>query len=269
MRTQYFAVLATLVAAFLLTASADAQPGRGGPGGPGGPGGRGGFGGGGGAGLLRLLRVEEVQKEIELLPDQLEACEKLEESLRPERGGGDRPNFREMSEADREKFMEQMRKEGAERAVKERQELGKILLPPQMERLQEVAIQNMGLRALANPEVAAKLKLSDKQKTKLQEVQESSMEQMREQMRAAFQGGNREGMRERFQEMQKKVEADCMAVLSKEQKKAYEELKGEPFEMPQPSFGGRGQGGRGQGAPGQGGRGQGGRGQGRPARPDA
>jgi Spy/CpxP family protein refolding chaperone len=77
-----------VLAAVLVMVSASvtwAQPGRG-RGGPGGFG-RGGPGGGFGMSRLALLRIEAVQKELELLDDQIEAIRKLAEELRGDRGG--------------------------------------------------------------------------------------------------------------------------------------------------------------------------------------
>lgn len=75
-----------------------------------------------------------------------------------------------------------------------------------------------------------------------------------------FQGGNREGIREKMQEMRKEAEGKVLAVLTGDQKKKFEEMKGEPFEMPQRTRT------RGGGRRGGGGQGEGG-GRGRPQRP--
>src|SRR5262249_53851637 len=63
--------------------------GKGGPG-RGGPGGFGGFGGGGfgGTSLLGLLRIPEVQKELELVDEQMTAIQKLQDEARAAFGGG-------------------------------------------------------------------------------------------------------------------------------------------------------------------------------------
>ena len=75
-----------------------------------------------------------------------------------------------------------------------------------------------------------------------------------------------EEMRKKMEEAGKKTEADVMAVLSADQKKKFESMKGKPFELERRGFGGRPGGGRPQGngggrPPGDGG--------GRPQRPAA
>ncbi len=256
------AALLALAVVGMIAGSAMAQPGgRGGQGGrgQGGPGmfaGRGGPGGiGGGMGVLGLLRIEQVQKEIELLDDQKADLEKLGEKARAamqEVFG----NFRNLSREEMQQRREEIQQKMQEQQKKLQAELEKILLPHQLERLEQIRIQLMGIRALEDPEVAEKLNITDAQKEKIRQVQE----QAREKMREAFQGmrggqGQRpdpQAMREQFTKLREQIEKDVLAVLTPEQKKKFEELKGEPFELDRSAlFGGRGPG-QGQQGPGQG-----------------
>ncbi len=247
------------------------RPGGGGRGGApggfqgrgGGPGGPGGFGGGDMS--MALIRVEEVQKELEVTPQQKEAFEKLAERAREARP--DFSGFREMSEADRTAAFEKMRKQAEEIKAQLEEE---VLLPEQVERLGEIVLQVRGVQALEDSEVAAKLNITPDQKKKLAEVRESQMEKMRERMREMFQAGGGPGGfdREAFGKLREDMEKEVLAVLDSGQQKTFEEMKGEKFEMPE-NFG---RGGFGGGPPGggRGGRGgpDGGRG-GRGGRPPA
>ncbi len=70
---------------------------------------------------------------------------------------------------------------------------------------------------------------------------QSSMTDIRDQVREMMQGGGgREGMREKMLEIRKGVEEKLLGKLSSSQRMEFKNLKGEPFEMPQRSFGGRG-----------------------------
>lgn len=263
----------------LLVVSAGAavaqDQGRGGRGGPGGGrGGPGGFGGGGGGGFgvvdptMGLLRVEAVQTELKIDEDQKEALKTLAERARPERPEG--VDFRSMGEDERRAFFEKMQKEQREKASELKLELETVLLPEQIERLDEIAMQVRGVQALGDPEIAAKLNITDDQTKKMEEVRGSLREKMQSKMRELFTnrdentGGN---MREAFEEMRKGMEGEILAVLSDSQQKQFEEMKGEPFDMPEDAFGSRGGRGGGRGGPG-GGRDGGGRdggGRGRPS----
>ena len=224
----------------------------------GGPGG--GFGSrGGGGSSMGLLRIEAVQTELEISPAQKEALDKL-----AEQGRGERPdigNFREMSEEERREAFEKMRTQAEERAKEMMGQLEEVLLPQQLERLQQISLQIRGVQALEDPEVAKKLGITEEQKTKLAEAREAQGEKMREKMREMFQGGGgpQGDLRESMMKMREEMEKDILSVLTTSQQEKFEEMKGEKFEMPQMmGRGGFGQGGqRGQGGPG-GQRGQGG-----------
>ena len=209
-----------------------AQPG----GGRGGFGGPGGFGGGS---LLDLARIEAVQKEIEAVDDQLKGIEKLSEEMRAARGERPQLDWRSMSEADREKAFAEMSKQREANALKANAKLAEILLPLQIERLEQISLQMRGTAALSDPKVAAKLSLTDEQKKNL----EAAATANREAMQQAFQGGNRdqnqdrEKMREKFQELRKAADEKVLAVLTADQKAAFEKLKGAAFTMPEGAFG--------------------------------
>ena len=223
----------------------------------GGPGGSFGFrgGAGGGGSSMGLLRIEAVQTELEISPAQKEALDKL-----AEQGRGERPdfgNFREMSEEERREAFEKMRTQAEERAKEMMGQLEEVLLPQQLERLQQISLQIRGVQALEDPEVAKKLGITEEQKTKLAEARQAQGEKMREKMREMFQGGGgpQGDLRESMMKMREEMEKDILSVLTTSQQEKFEEMKGEKFEMPQMmgrgGRGGFGQGGqRGQGGPG-------------------
>jgi Spy/CpxP family protein refolding chaperone len=258
-----------LALVFCVASMAQAQPGGGQRGG------FGGFGGfGGGSSRMGLLRIEAVQKELGLTEDQIASIRKLQEELRPmgrggrgrggeggdqprrggRRGGGDNPDVRvdgpdrffvqaqpgrpQISDEDRARF----REEAAARAKKEREELAKILKPEQVKRLTEIYIQQAGIAALNDADVAEKLKISDDQKEKMAKVREEQQTAMRELFAGGRDGGgDREGLRAKMEESRKKTEEKILAVLSEDQKKQFEEMKGKKFDMPENARGpGRG-----------------------------
>lgn len=271
-------VLLVGVCLVLSAATATWAQGPGGPGGGGfgGPGG-GRFGRGGGRmGLLGLLRIEKVQEELDLVDDQKAEIEKLSESMRGEGGrgegrrgggpggpdGGGRPDFQNMTDEERATFMAERRKEAEARAAKEKEELAKILLDSQMQRLSEISLQVRGVDALSDSEVAAKLEITDEQKQKLTEVQDEVREGMREQMQALRDEGNDdpEAMRTKMTELRKQNEEKVLAVLTDAQREKFASMKGAALELPpEAMFGGRGGGFGG---------GRGGRGGDRPQRPE-
>ena len=220
-------------------------PGFGG-GGPGGPGfGGGGFRGGPGGGdpTIGLLMNEKVREEIGLETAQVEALQKLMQRMREDRP--ERPDFGSLDEEGRREAIEQMREQMKEQGEKVLAQLEEVLYPNQLERLQEIALQLRGSGALEDPDVVEKLGLTEQQKEQLSAKREEFRETARQRMQEIFAGGggDREKMGEAFRQMRSEMEENLLSVLSEEQRKTFDEMKGEAFEMPRPE--GRGFGGRG------------------------
>lgn len=258
--------------------------------------GRGGFGGGfpgQGGGIAGLLLMEEVQTELKLTDEQKTKLRDSREQLRGGAGGGfgrrgggaggqggaeSPPNFRDMSQEERQKFMEDARKRMEEQS-KKAEELAKgVLTPEQMTRLNELRIQQQGVRAMGRPEVAAALKLTDAQKEAIDDILEAARPQRGPGGGGGggF-GGNRPSEEERdkaraeAEERTKKTQADIDAVLTETQKAEWTKLQGAKFTFPErPAFGQGGRGARGQrgGQGGAGGEGAPGGGQNRRQRPN-
>ena len=289
--------LAVLVTAGSVLAQNDGPGGppgeRGGRGG-----GRGGFGRGGfDRGYMGLLRIDEVREELKITEDQNSNLEKLREEMRPTGppAGVDFGSLQDATPEEREAMMVKFDEARAAREKETRTKLAGVLDETQMKRLQGLWIQRAGaLDALLDDQVATELKLNDDQKSKLQ----AQREEQRSQMRGAFFGrprgadGNRpnppaeganppaeganppaqgdnppagnervSGFLERMQAARKASDEKAIAVLTDEQKAAFEAVKGAEFKFPVQQFGGFG-GGRGRGEGG----GEGGRRRGGPGR---
>ena len=215
----------------------------------------------GGSSVAGLLRIDEVRAEIDLMPDQEEALKKMSEN----RERTERPEWpgRDASEEERKVFMEKIQALAKEAAAKQREQLEEVLLPEQIERLDEISLQQKGVSALLDSEVAKKLEMSETQSEDAKKISQESREEMTTKMRKMFQdardgggGFDRDKMREEFTAMTKAVNEKILNVLTEDQKKKFEEMKGEKFEMPERDRSSRGGGDRG----GAGGRGGGDRG---------
>ena len=207
------ASLAAALLATLLTTDASAQP----------PGGRGrGMGMGGMMSQASLVRQEAVQAELGLSPD-LKA--KIASEL-PERGpGGGGGNPRDMSDEQRQKWMEERRARNTEDDKK----IAGLLSPEQLARLKQIRVQALGAGVLMDESIAKELSVTDDQVTKLQ----SAMRDMRQGGGAGNPG-----------EMRAKMTAKAMEILNAEQKAKLEALKGPAFDVSKLQMRGPGGGGR-------------------------
>jgi Spy/CpxP family protein refolding chaperone len=256
-----FIALATLAMVFVSSEviAQQQQPGaRQQPGGQRPGGGFGGFGGRGrSVGLSTLVGIKEVRAEIEMVEDQTTeltaALTKIREEARSQQG--ERPDFRNLSQEDREKLFAQFRERGEKQRKAIDEKVNEILLPHQVDRLKEIALQIEGTRALMRDEVAKELKITAEQKEKMQKVQADARTKMQAEIREIFQSGDREKIREAIETMTKQTDTDTLAVLTKAQKTQFTKMKGKEFKLPEGAL----RGGRGGGRPGGGQRPGGGR----------
>lgn len=217
-----------VVLGIVLTASAAlAQP----PEGRGGPRGRG-FGRGGPGNGAMLLGIPAVREELKVTDEQAQELDKLRESLR---GSG---NLREQFQGLRDLEPEQRRarmqelREKAETAARETQEkLGSILNAEQMKRLEQLRLQREGVFALARPEVAKQLELTEEQQTKLREIRRGNQSGERRNIRDLSDEERQKLFAER-RAQREKTEAEILAVLTDEQNAKWTEMKGPEFNFP-------------------------------------
>ena len=235
--------LAVLLAFALCASDVMAQgPGRGGrqgggrqgggrgPGGPGGP--------GGADNSQRLLRSEAVQRELEMTDEQIELLEEFN-GERGRGGGVDREKLRaEMEGLSDEERMEKFKEMRETRTKEQKERLGEILLPHQMDRLSQLAVQasaQSGVRALTSGTIAEKLNMTDEQKEELRETAEELQKEYEEKV-AKLRA-----------EMQEKL----LSSLTPEQQATFKEITGEQFAFETRRGGGaRGRDGRGGGGAG-------------------
>ncbi len=180
----------------------------------------------GGRGLGSLLSNEGVQKELKLDSDQTtkanelaaKAREKMQESFQSLQG---------LEAAERRQKSQDLNRELNASIKKDASE---FLKADQLARLVQIDYQNRGAAVYSDPEVQSKLKITDDQKAAIKEIQEESAQAMG----ALFSGGgggNREEAMAKFRELQNSTKEKIEGKLTDDQKKAWKELVGAPFEV--------------------------------------
>jgi hypothetical protein len=192
------------VGLMLATSVALAQPGQGGRGrGQGGRMASGGFMGGGSMGKFMLLMREDVRKHLDLLDEQAEdlqaAAQKAFQSMR-------NPDEREGAMSGLEKT------------------LNEVLLPHQVKRLDQIATQQAmrGGRGLLSDEMVASLKISDAQRSQIEQRQQEIRDELSKKMA----------------ELRQQYEGKILEELTAAQRAKLREMTGEPFEFSQEQRGG-------------------------------
>lgn len=186
----------------------------------------GGRGGAGGVSGTMLLQQKSVQDELKLTTDQVDKVKQVAEKMRGSFTG--RPEG-----GDRQEAMKKL-EEARQAADKE---IGGILSADQSKRLKEIVLQQAGPMALARPDVAKDLGLTDEQQAKVKEITEGFSTSLRDQLRGGA-NTNREEARSKMESLRKETNDKLIAVLKDDQKKSWEKLLGEAFKGEIQRFGG-------------------------------
>ena len=174
--------------------------------------------------LLDQLQQEDVQSELKLTSEQLQQLDQLRESL------NDRSGFvalmqksREVeSDEERAKLREQMRNYASNRRTQADEKLKSVLTDAQQTRLQQVVLQQRGLRAITDDEVAANLMLTDQQKKQFEALAEQRDTARREL-------GGDVGTDEQREQFRAEWDSKYAAVLTAEQRQQWGTMVGPPM----------------------------------------
>ncbi len=173
---------------------------------------------------LQRLVSASIVAELNLTDDQKTEIEDLVES-QPSAGGQD------LTPEERAQQSETRRKE-AQAKLKE------ILDEKQFSRARQILLHARGPEALTQDDVAEELKLSDEQREQIAAIITTNREQRGELFQKAQSGEIERGqIREKMAELNSKTNEQVLAVLTDEQKQAWEQLLGPA--PPEPERGNR------------------------------
>jgi len=209
----------------LMAGPALAQQGRGGGGG------RGGFGGG----IGMLLSNASVQQELKLDATQIEKAKEVADKAR-EKFTASRESLQSLEGDARFKKMQELNKEVNEEANKA---VAAFLSKDQIHRLHQIQHQVQGAQSFTDEHVQSRLKLTDAQKGEIDSIVQASYTEMH----SLYQNmqSDPEGTRAKLHEHRKETLAKVESKLTDEQKTAYKEMLGAPFEIKyEPRSGGGG-----------------------------
>ena len=181
-----------------------------------------GFGGGMGGGP-QMLNNPSVQKELKFTEEQTSKAQTAMTEIR-DAHQDEMAALRDLDPAERAPKMAALMKTMTTEAIK-----ALSLTETQVKRYTQIALQARRAQAFADPEVAAKLKITDDQKKQIQELVQDSGAKSRE-IFQANQDDRAEAMKQ-IQALQKETGTKVMALMTGDQKKAWKEMTGEPFEM--------------------------------------
>ncbi len=181
--------------------------------------------------LLGLVSLEQVQKEMKLNEEQIGKVKKVVETLTAEMRKEYAP-LREIEDrAKRTAKYTELRKKFDGKA---REQISAAVSREKMIRLYQIRMQvRSALESLSEKYVAGKLKLTDEQKKKLTEINAEHAAE-RTKLFSSMRDATREKRSEaygKYRTLRTDAEKKALEVLTADQKKTFEEMKGKEFKL--------------------------------------
>lgn len=181
--------------------------------------------------LLGLLRLDQVQKEMKLNEEQTTKVKALVEKL----GAEMREQYTALRQIeDRQQRLTKMTELRDQYDQKVREQLRDVVPREQMMRLYQIRMQvRPVVDSLSNRYVARRLELTEEQQKKVAEISKETQAKQSE-LFGAMRNASDEQRTEALQKLrQVRSDADekALAVLTAEQREAFEKMKGEKIEL--------------------------------------
>lgn len=212
-------------AVVLFASAARAQPG----------GSQGGFYGFGGPGEpqsgVMFLEIDEVRAELATNNEQNTRLDELGRDARAQAQDAFSywRELRNLSDEERDKRREEARKKLEQINKGADAKLAEILEHEQLVRLKQLKLQREGIMAIARPDVADMLTLTQEQKDKVAQAVEAYRSRRNLPNFRDLSDEERDKYFAQRREQREKTEADLLALLTEDQKQKWEEAQGEKF----------------------------------------
>lgn len=121
-----------------------------------------------------------------------------------------------------------------------RKALSGVLNSKQLERLNQIELQQRGTNALLDAKTQQALKLTETQVESIKGIVEDSRKEMREAFSGGGGAGGFRGNAEKLEKLRAETQDKINGVLTLDQRNSWKRMTGEPFKMERPAFGGFG-----------------------------
>ena len=188
-----------------------------------------------GGAVMGLLRYKEVQNELKINDDQAPKLALIANEMNQEMRQAMRQALdvamRNPRNAPSAEMMRELKPRMNELSNKFDSELNDILDPNQLERLLGLLIQKSYSQSLSHPLIATRIQLTDEQKTKIAELESAHGEASQDLIRDK---GGRLGqdLGQALQNITTRYGTKAANVLTEEQRKIMDSMKGDPFAFP-------------------------------------
>jgi hypothetical protein len=169
-----------------------------------------------------MIEIERVQKELKLTEDQIKKSKAVYAKIQ-------------------EKYQETFEKLRAQKQPQQINELthvmnqetlkayGGVLQPEQLKRLKQIDLQQRGAQALLEPEIVKALKLTEDQQDQIKTINADAAKEIKDSFTNPK--ANLEEVGKKIGELRKETMEKVTAILTAPQRKAWQEMVGQPFEF--------------------------------------
>jgi type II secretory pathway component GspD/PulD (secretin) len=177
---------------------------------------------GGSRSLIEHLEQQDVQAELNLSAAQQQQLEELRAFLSDRSGMAEmmKKSTQVTTDEERNQLREQMRSYAANRRQQAEEKLEGMLSAEQLKKLKQIALQERGLEALADDDLATLLELTDEQRQTIAQLTAQ---------RAAAESETDLQTDEQFDQFEAQWDARYAAVLTDEQQQQWTDMSGTPI----------------------------------------
>jgi hypothetical protein len=183
---------------------------------------------------LHLIQKEQVQKELQVQPEQLAKAEQLQAAFVTAFSAAV-PKPAEFAESTPEELVKKRQGLLAKREELSQEysrQLLRELKPAQAQRLREIAWQLRGVEALKDPDLVKLLKVNRDQLARFEAIDEEAVGKRGELLTGIREGTAEQAtLRERLNAIQETRDAGFLAALTPAQRKQYQKLQGKKFQL--------------------------------------
>ena len=179
-------------------------------------------------GFDRLIMNESVHKELKLSDEQVQGAKEAVHRIRQQhRADFDKAINSDAGADRRERVAQILQRVSADTLT----QLKVLLKPQQLQRLKQIELQGRGLRAFDDAEIVETLRLTPDQKSKLHSIAEQAGRVMSQSLQTGDRAGNSSQALQKLFAARRKMMDEALSLLTPEQRKAWDERTGPPFEF--------------------------------------
>jgi Spy/CpxP family protein refolding chaperone len=190
---------------------------------------------------LELFQNPQIKQELKMTDEQATKIKAISDQFRQNaRALVKGLNLGQMEPAEREKKLNEIKDQLEKEIGVARNEVSQVLTPEQLKRFKEITLQIYGFGILSYENFIEELKLTPDQQAQLKKLRDDTWSSMRINLKVPEQGVDSKQLiatnRKRMDQILKDSNAKALAILTPEQQKLVDTLKGAKFDFvpPQP-----------------------------------